>query len=443
MNRRIFLRNIGSLSAAWVVSRPSWGAETSETAAAGDEFLAQVRPGIEKHRKGDGVVLVKDAQGKPIPNVAIRIEQTRHEFLFGCNFFMFSQLRDPKLEQDYRAQFSGLLNYATLPFYWATYEPKQGKPGYERSNQAAAWCREHGIAVKGHPLVWDHPAGGPQWLPDDLQEVGRLSHTRVSEIVGRFKGRIDIWDVVNEAVHLGQVNKEQKMSRWAVTLGATKYVSEHLKLARAANPQATLVVNDYRLDPPYYRLLDSLREQGRLLFDVVGLQSHMHDGGWPLRQVWGYCETYRKLGLPLHFTETTIVSGPRTGPGENWGPTTPALEEKQAEYVRKFYTTLFAHPAVQAITWWDFSDRGAWQRAAAGLVRKDMSPKPVYERLRELIKGEWWTRIEGRTGADGCWPARAFFGRHRITVTLPTGRVVSRDAHWERSQPNRIEVAAG
>ena len=70
----------------------------------------------------------------------------------------------------------------------------------------------------------------------------------------------------------------------------------------------------------------------------------MHDGGWPLRRVWEVCDTYGKLGRPIHFTETTIVSGPRKGPGENWGPTTPELEAKQADYVPKFYTTLFAHP---------------------------------------------------------------------------------------------------
>ena len=47
----------------------------------------------------------------------------------------------------------------------------------------------------------------------------------------------------------------------------------------------------------------------------------------------------------------------------------------------KFYTALFAHPAVQAITWWDFSDLGAWLGAPAGWLRRDMSPKPVYDRL--------------------------------------------------------------
>jgi hypothetical protein len=52
---------------------------------------------------------------------------------------------------------------------------------------------------------------------------------------------------------------------------------------------------------------------------------------------------------------------------------------------------LFSHPAVEAVTWWDFSDNRAWMGAPAGLVRKDMSPKPAYERLMKLVKGKWWT----------------------------------------------------
>ena len=204
------------------------------------------------------------------------------------------------------------------------------------------------------------------------------------EIVSRYQGRIDIWDVVNEATHLADKRNKTKMADWAAALGAVPYVAEHLKVARAANPQATLLVNDYRIEPAYYKILDSLRDNGKLLFDTVGIQSHMHGGVWPLHKVWDTCDTYGKLGLPLHFTESTIVSGPRKGPGENWGATTAEGEARQAELTAKFYTALFAHPAVQAITWWDFSDLGAWQGAPAGWLRRDMSPKPVYERLMAL-----------------------------------------------------------
>ena len=231
------------------------------------------------------------------------------------------------------------------------------------------------------------------------------------------------------------------MADWAAALGAVPYVAEHLRAARVANPRAMLVVNDYRTDTACYKILERLREEGRLLYDTVGIQSHMHGGVWPLHKVWNVCDTYSKLGLPLHFTESTIVSGPHKGPGENWGATTPEGEARQADLTAKFYTALFAHPAVQAITWWDFSDLGAWQGAAAGWLRRDMSPKPVYDRLRSLIKGDWWTKAESTTDARGKVKVRAFYGTHRITAQLPGGRSVSKEVHWERGTKNQFELA--
>ena len=230
------------------------------------------------------------------------------------------------------------------------------------------------------------------------------------------------------------------MADWAAALGAVPYVEQHLMIARAANPQATLLVNDYRLGPDYYKILDNLRDNGKLLFNAVGIQSHMHGRVWPLHKVWETCDTYCKLGLPLHFTESTIVSGPRQGPGENWGATTAEDEARQAELTVKFYTALFAHPAVQAITWWDFSDLGAWQGAPAGWLRRDMSPKPVYERLTSLIKGDWWTRTEGTTDARGEVKVRAFFGTHRITARLPGGQPVTKEVHWKHGKKNQFDL---
>jgi GH35 family endo-1,4-beta-xylanase len=230
------------------------------------------------------------------------------------------------------------------------------------------------------------------------------------------------------------------MAEWGASLGAVPYVTEHLQVARAANPQATLLVNDYRTDPACYKILNNLRGNGKLLFDTIGIQSHMHGGAWPLQKVWDICDTYSKLGLPLHFTESTILSGPRKGPGENWGETTAEGEARQAELTVKFYTALFAHPAVQAITWWDFSDLGAWQGAAAGWLRRDMSPKPVYERLLSLIKGEWWTNTEATTDTRGEVKARAFYGTHRVTAQLPSGQSMTKEVHWQRGQQNRFEL---
>jgi hypothetical protein len=86
--------------------------------------------------------------------------------------------------------------------------------------------------------------------------------------------------------------------------------------------------------------------------------------------------------------------------------------------VERFYTVLFSHPAVEAITWWDLSDQGAWQRAPAGLLRRDMTPKPAYEVLHRLIKGDWWTRTAVTTGPDGRARLRGFFGEYRAVFTI-------------------------
>jgi hypothetical protein len=82
----------------------------------------------------------------------------------------------------------------------------------------------------------------------------------------------------------------------------------------------------------------------------------------------------------------------------------------------QFYTILFSHPAVQAITWWDFSDQGAWQGAPAGFVRADMTPKPAYDALMKLIKGKWWTRAEARVSHQGAAQFHGFYGDYKVTV---------------------------
>lgn len=438
MNRRTFLKG-AAITAGLVAGQPFRIGAAEKPLVSDEEILSQARDRIERHRKGDGVIVVQGADGKPVPGAKVRIEQVRHDFLFGCNAFMVARCKGPEAEEAYRRQFAALFNYATLGFYWSNYERERGKPNYTYTDQVVDWCRSRGITCKGHPLVWDY-TGDPPWMPREFEEIRTLSNGRVRDIVARFKGGIDFWDVVNEPTHLGRT--KTRFGEWAKSLGEVSYVAEHLRTARAANPQATLLVNDYRVDPPFYKILDGLRENGKLLFDAVGIQSHMHDGGWPLARVWEVCDTYAKFGVPVHFTETTIVSGPRKGPGENWGPTEPALEAKQADYVCRFYTTLFAHPATQALTWWDFADAGAWQGAAAGFLRKDMSPKPVYEKLSALVHGEWWTKLDGLTNAQGEIAIRAFFGSQRITVTLPSGNTETQEVRWQRGRLNRVEVKA-
>ncbi len=238
---------------------------------------------------------------------------------------------------------------------------------------------------------------------------------RVADVVGRLKGLIDRWDVVNEAAdpfRSGPDFQGRLTDAWQ-HFGKLPLTVEPFKIARQANPDATLLINDYRVDPEYEKVIEQLvDDEGKPLYNAIGIQSHMHGGAWSTEKIWRVCETFARFGVPIHFTETTIVSGPRTPTG--W-ETTPEGELTQADEVERFYTVLFSHPSVQAITWWDFADRNAWQGAPAGFLRKDLSPKPVYERLMGLIKGKWWTQAAGTT-QGGAFTTRAFYGDYEITV---------------------------
>ena len=97
-------------------------------------------------------------------------------------------------------------------------------------------------------------------------------------------------------------------------------------------------------------------------------------------------------------------------------PSTPEGEERQAREVVLHYKTLLSHPAVQAITWWDLSD-GGWLHAPAGLLRSDHTPKPAYNALLQLIKGDWWlvpTRLV--TDASGRFTFSGFLGDYEVSL---------------------------
>lgn len=442
MNRRSFLASTGKAAASLAATALMNRTLSSQTEPPPDEaLLEQARERIAQHRQGVLSVVVRNSAGEPLPDLEVSIHQLRHDFLFGCNIFRLHRIADPHREDLYRARFAALFNFATTGFYWSSYERQPGHPDYAYTDRVLDWAETAGIEVKGHPLAWDHPAGNPRWLPDDPPSVGHLSLERTAECVGRFRQRLRMWDVVNEAVHLGTANRETRMSQYAQTRGAVPYIREHLETARQANPAATLLVNDYRLEPRYLDILRALLGHAdQPLFDAVGLQSHMHAQGWPLRRIWQTCDAYASLGLPLHFTETTFVSGPRADDGRRWGDTTPELEVDQADYVERFYTLVYAHPNVAALTWWDFSDDGAWQRAAAGFLRKDMSAKPVYERLYQLIRRDWWTERTDRTNAEGTCAARVTYGLHRIRVRGRSGQIVERTAGCHVGKANRVEV---
>jgi len=401
-----------------------------------DELLFDAEARIEEMRKADVTVTVLDAAGQLVPNAHVQVEMTRHEFLFGCNVFPVLGYNDPALETAYENQFAGLFNYATLPFYWGSYEPEPGQTQQVKLAAQARWCREHGITPKGHPLVWHEVY--PKWAPTEPEQTREKLKARIADVVGRFSGLVGIWDVVNE-VTVSQ-NFDNGVGHWVCRDGAAAVVEESLRWTHAANQGALLLYNDYNLQADFETLAATLIAKDAPV-DAFGLQSHMHHGEWPLAKAWEHCETYARFGKPLHFTELTVISGEHGWELPKPWVTTPEGEARQADYVERLYTLLFSHPAVAAITWWDFND-GAWMGAPSGLVRADLTPKPAYARLLKLVKDAWWTRADLQTASTGQTCFRGFCGEYSVTVTSPAG-ACSKDFLVRRGDRNAICLVVG
>ena len=382
-----------TVSAFLIIAVSLWTIADVRADMSKEDILEKADERILENRTAEQVLRLTGPDGKALQTGSTaRIEQRRHKFLFGCNIFKLNRCETPQDNTAYAKYYSELFNYATLPFYWWSYTPQKGRPADARTDEIVRWCKEHNITTKGHPLAWNYV--DPRWLPEDPATAMDLQMARIERCVTRFAGDIDIWDVVNEATHYnrqGPRHQAPKLTKAITQMGVGEYVRDAFKRARTANPKATLLINDYRTGVEYINkvLKELVDEQGNPLYDVIGIQSHMHGRYWGPEKTWTVCERFAQFGKPLHFTETTLVSGPRKSSTISIWNTTPKGEERQAKEAVEFYTLLFSHPAVEAITWWDFTDQGAWQGAPAGFLRKDMTPKPMYHELKKLIKGKW------------------------------------------------------
>ena len=384
---------------------------------------------IRKNRMTDATITVLRTNGTPLANQEVRIEQTRHKFLFGTAAFDLVPFTNGRYEGEALEQaerraekLSMLFNAATLPFYWARFEPQRGKPMTEGTKRAAQWCNEHRLITKGHPLCW-HTLTADWLLPMRNDEILRAQIARIHRDVSDFRGLIDMWDVINEAVIMPVFDKyDNGITRLCKDLGRIKTIKLMFEAARETNPAARLLINDFDVSPAYDILVEGCLEAG-IHFDVIGIQSHMHQGWWGVEKTLKVLENFERFNIPIHFTETTLVSGHLMPPEivdlndyqvQDW-PTTLEGEDRQAEEALQHYKTLFAHPLVEGITWWDMSD-GGWLNAPAGLLRKDGSSKPAYEELLKLVKGEWWispTKLS--TDNKGGIPFTGFFGDYQLT----------------------------
>lgn len=432
-------------------------AQTEKHLRIEQEYISQAKQNIEKYRNGDASLVFTDANGKPLKDVQVEVNQVSQDFLFGNLSEEVLRLGITASDSArFTERFKELFNFTELTVKWQPYEPEQGKPQWQKLQQKLDWCKANNVTPKGHTLGWTHEAGTPRWLLKlPAAQATELYKARIQNLVGGFKDQIKMWDVVNEPVttipwekalqdtisRRGEIDAGIRYNTTGITLQKTvPWVENSYKWAYEANSYGDFILNEfYVIAKPEIRqkFYDLIKELQRRDVPVtgIGIQGHEPREMWfsPIEVVKTF-DKYKELGLPLHITEFTPQSSGKAITG-GWREGT-WTEEAQAEFAEQFYTLAFAHPAMASIHWWGLSDRFIWL-PGGGLLDKDFNPKPVYTRLLKLIKHDWMTKDKKLiTDKKGQTKFRGFYGSYEVKVTKPGGAIQTFNIHLKENDSN-------
>jgi endo-1,4-beta-xylanase len=298
------------------------------------------------------------------------------------------------------------------------------------------WARAHGMAVKGHPLFWSIPKAVPDWVQRYPYETQmKFLEVRIRNLVARFKGKVTIWDAINEPMW-EPAFKNLTARNWPhldPIEDIANYIEPVLRWAREEDPDALYVVNDYGMEkdnnPPVAadgttvtaalqrtRFLELMRELAArgAAPDALGLQSHT--GGWLDHETQtAVYDEMATSGLPIHITEfwadTDALEKERRLPQSE-------IDELQAQYVADYLTCAFGHEAVESFFFWGFMGQAIrWHEHSSHEV------KPLFNRVRQLLREEWMTRETLVTDSAGTVRFRGFCGKYSLRATHQSGSV--------------------
>ncbi len=404
------------------------------------EMQKKIAENIETYRKGDAKLTITDENGNALPNVTVKAVQKSHEFRFGVNLFMLEELETEEKNELYKKYLADVFNMATLPFYWSDIEPEKGKTRYGKDSPkiyrrpnidlCMEFCEANGIEPREHGLAYEHFF--PKWLKGaDTETVKAEYERRCKEISERYADRIPTIEVTNEMFWKKSVTDFYR---------DPEYIEWCFKTARKYFPSNNLSINDggnyaYHRNDPYYADIQNALEKGAPI-DSVGTQFHMH---FPIEKeyemtrnyydpvyLYRNMDKYASLTNKLQITEITIPAYSND----------PEDEELQAEIIEKLYTTWFSHPAMEQIVYWNMIDGYAYVDSPdpdviansqgdmtlgenvyyGALLRFDLSPKPAYHKLKELIQKVWHTEETLTADANGEVFFRGFYGDYEITI---------------------------
>lgn len=288
-------------------------------------------------------------------------------------------------------------------------QPREGEFRFREADEFVAFGERHGMHITGHCLIWHSQL--PRWFCTDEQgrnvspEILRQRmKSHISTVVGRYKGRVKGWDVVNEAI---MEDGSYRKSPFYEILGE-EFIPLAFQYAHEADPEAELYYNDYNMFYPGKRqavccLVQQLRERG-LRIDAVGMQGHIDLHHPALEEFEASIDAYAEAGVKVMVTELDMSALPSPWHSANLSDTL-SYEQRMNPYpaglpdsvsalwnarMGAFMQLLIAHADdITRVTTWGVTDGSSWKNDFPIRGRTDYplffdrnySPKPFVEDL--------------------------------------------------------------
>lgn len=265
---------------------------------------------------------------------------------------------------------------------WAIVEPERGEFQFTFADEIVDFAEQAGQAVRGHALVFHSQL--PGWVAGlGREEMREATEEHIRRVMGHYRGRVAVWDVVNEALtdHGGL-----RRSPFLVTLGPD-YIAQAFRIARRADPKARLHINEVGADAinpksdRLYALVRSLRARG-VPIDGVGFQMHVNLAGVPPTYV-ANLRRFAALGVELAITEADV--GVKL-------PASAAELRAQARVYRTIVRGCLSVKACRSLTFWGFTDGRSWisetqpGMGAATLLDEKLRPKPAFRAVQRALR---------------------------------------------------------
>jgi len=284
-------------------------------------------------------------------------------------------------------------------------EPRQGQFDFSRADRIANFCRQNGIKMRGHCLMWHSQIG--EWIYKDEQgellpkeEFFKRMREHIHTVVNRYKDVVYCWDVVNEAMTDDRNATDPYRQSPMYKIAGDEFIAQAFRYAREADPDVLLFYNDYNETDPVksrriYEMVKKMKDNG-VPIDGIGMQGHYNIYGPKEDEIDAAISLYKTVVKHIHMTELDVRANEEMGGALQFSQegmeVSDSLKQHLADQYARIFRVLRKHKdVIDNVTFWNLSDRDSWLgvRNYPLPFDSEYQPKMAYDYIKNMRNPEW------------------------------------------------------